>query len=119
MATKKKVSERTDALLKKQREIAERIKRSAQRDRSDERKARNRALFLIGVAVELQIKRQPSYAQGIIRLAKDRLTKDEHKEIVIAYLDALSSDLASPMPTQAPPAIPGQQAQPAEGSANA
>ncbi len=117
MATKKKrLSERTEALLEKQREMAERVRRSMQKDRSNERKIRNRALFLIGVAAEQQIKRQPGYAQQILKVVKERLPKPEHQEAVVGYVDALTSDLA----TQPPPVpMPATPSQPSEGVQNA
>lgn len=118
MATKKKRhSEHTRALLEKQQEMAERVKRSMQKDRSDERKIRNRALFLIGMAAEQQIKRQPGYAQQILRLVKERLPKPEHQEAVIGYLDALTTDLTTQLPPSVP--MPASQPQASEGAQNA
>lgn len=116
MATKKKRhSERTLTAMEKQREAAELVRRLMQKDRSDERKIRNRALYLIGVAVEQQIKRQPGYAQQILRLVKERLPKPKDQEAVVGYVDALTADLAIPPPVP----MPATQSQPSEGVQNA
>ena len=87
MSAKKVISERTAALLEKQRQLDERIKRSMQRDRSVSRRARNRALLLIGVAVEMHIKRHASYATTVRSFLPG--LRDHEQEAVINFLDTL------------------------------
>ena len=105
MPAKNVISDRTAALLEKQRELDERIKRSMQRDRSVSRKTRNRALLLIGVAIEMHIKRQPSYLATVRSFVSG--LKDHEQEAVINFLDTLlAGDSASnSTPTGAAPPI--------------
>ena len=88
MSAQKRISDRTAALLTKQRQLEERIKRSVSRDNSLVRKARNHALVQIGIAVEAKIKQQPSYASAVRNLAIEHL-KPHKREVVISYLDDL------------------------------
>lgn len=108
MSAKKIVSDRTEALLEKRRELDERIKRLIQRDRFVSRKTRNRALLLIGVAIEKHIKRQPSYLATVRSFVSG--LKDREQEAVIDFLDTLlTGDDSAPNSTPlgaAPPITP-------------
>ncbi|WP_147300581.1 hypothetical protein [Lysobacter silvisoli] len=97
MSAKNVISDRTAALLEKQRELDERIKRSLQRDRSVSRKSRNRALLLIGVSIERQIKRQPSYLATVRSFVTG--LKDHEQEAVTTFLDTLLADAPTPNST--------------------
>lgn len=105
MSATKIISDRTAALLEKQRELDERVKRSMQRDQLASRKTRNRGLLLIGVAIEKHIKRQPSYL-ATLRSFVSRL-KDHEQVAVINFLDTLlAGDLAqNSTPKGDPPPI--------------
>lgn len=96
MSAKNVISDRTAALLEKQRELDERIKRSMQRDRSVGRKSRNRALLLIGVAIERHIKRQPSYLATVRSFVQG--LKDHEQEAVTNFLDTLLASDSTPTP---------------------
>jgi len=111
MSAKNVISDRTAALLEKQRELDERIKRSLQRDRSVSRKSRNRALLLIGVAIERQIKRQPSYLATVRSFVPG--LRDHEQEAITTFLDTLLADASALNSTTAgaislvtPPPVP-------------
>lgn len=115
MSAKKRISDRTAALLEKQRQLDERIKRSVSRDNSLVRKARNHALVQIGIAVEAKIKQQPSYAAAVRNLAIENL-KPHKLEVVISYLDDLlagesAQSATAETKTAVPPTVPQQQEQ--------
>lgn len=107
MSAKNVISDRTAALLEKQRELDERIKRSMQRDRSVSRKSRNRALLLIGVAIEKYIKRHPNYLATVRSFVPG--LKENEQEAVSEFLDALLAgdpDSTSPPPGATPSITP-------------
>lgn len=112
MSAQKRISDRTAALMEKQRQLAERVKRSMSRDNSLVRKARNHALVQIGIAVEAKIKQQPSYASAVRHLAIEHL-KPHKQEVVISYLDDLlaGESATAETKTAAPPPMPQQQEQ--------
>lgn len=110
MPPKRTVSDRTAALLEKQRELDERIKRSMQRDRSVIRKARNRALLLIGVAIEHHLRRQPSHLPTVLGIVS--CLKGHEKETVVSFLGAISAEDSAP--SQVPSSDAPQPPQPNE-----
>lgn len=105
MSAKNVISDRTAALLEKQRELDERIKRSMQRDRSISRKVRNRALLLIGVAIEKHIKRHPNYLATVRSFVTG--LKDHEQEAVADFLDTLlaSESASTSTPVGAMPSV--------------
>ncbi|QDQ73125.1 hypothetical protein FNZ56_04165 [Pseudoluteimonas lycopersici] len=88
---------RIDALVQKRQMLDARIDRLKQREAASDRKARSRALLLLGVAVEKQIRQQPDSIESVRRLISQNLLPRE-QAAVLAFLSASTISRAATSP---------------------
>ncbi len=76
---------RIEALMARRAELDARIQRLQSRDVAAERKARSRALLLLGTALEKQMGKEPATAGAIRQIVAARLAQRD-QETVLNYL---------------------------------
>ena len=76
---------RIEALMARRAELDARIQRLQSRDVAAERKARSRALLLLGTALEKQMGKEPATAGAIRQIVAARLAQLD-QETVLNYL---------------------------------
>ncbi len=76
---------RIEALMTRRAELDARIQRLQSRDVAAERKARSRALLLLGTALEKQMGKEPATAGAIRQIVAARLAQRD-QETVLNYL---------------------------------
>ena len=89
--TNLKSTGKIESLLAKRAALDARIERLKQRSTADDRKARSRALPLLGVAMEKQIQANPGIAHRIRQMIASNL-KDREQAVVTSYLFSTRSN---------------------------
>lgn len=84
-------SEKISVLLAKKAKLEARIQRLKSVNVAAERKARNRALLLLGVAMEKHLRKQPGFAQHVRQLVGQHLEERE-QEAVFDFLFAPTNE---------------------------
>lgn len=82
-----------EKLQTKRAEIDARIEKLVSQSNAQRRKARTRALVLIGAAMEAELKAAPDALNTIRQIVSDRLTTSRDRTDVLIYLDQLHKEI--------------------------
>lgn len=93
--TNLKSTGKIESLLAKRAALDARIERLKQRSTADDRKARSRALLLLGVATEKQIHAHPGAVHMVRQMIASHL-KDREQAVVTSYLFSAGPDPSTP-----------------------